>query len=176
MEKKVYDENYTVYDSDDKVNWTPFIQTNHVTEYRYEDYYAAALDAGFEQLFSENYKGKTFYYIYEHTDEHSKDSPADYSISGSYVYGNGSFTLSQYPGKDENTEFAVITSETGNNREYVSSTGCLFALTDDRDENGQARTHTLVKCDGYFLTLEFTGMSEKEIHAVLETVRLGKNS
>lgn len=176
VEKKVYDENYTVYDSDDKVNWTPFIQTNHVTEYRYEDYYAAALDAGFEQLFSENYKGETFYYIYEHTDEHSKDSPADYSISGSYVYGNGSFTLSQYPGKDENTEFAVITNETGNNREYVSSMGCLFALTDDRDENGQTRTHTLVKCDGYFLTLEFTGMSEEEIHAVLETVRLGENS
>ncbi len=176
VEKKVYDENYTVYDSDDAVNWTPYVQTNHVTEYRYEDYYTAALDAGFEQLFSENYNGETLYYIYEHTDEHSEGAPTDLSISGTYAYGSGSFTLNQYPGNAENTEFAVITNETENNREYVSSTGCLFALTDDQDENGQTRTHTLVKCDNYFLTLEFTGMSEKEIHAVLETVRLNGNS
>lgn len=105
-----------------------------------------------------------------------EDEPADLSISGRYAYGNGSFALSQYPGNEENTEFAVITNETGNNREYISSTGCLFALTDDRDEKGQTRTHTLVKCDNYFLTLEFTGMSEEEIHAVLETVRLKGNS
>lgn len=175
VEKKVYDENYTVYDSDDAVNWTPHLQTNHVTEYRYEDYYTAALDAGFEQLFSENYNGETLYYISEHTDEHSEGAPTDLSISGTYDYGNGSFTLSQYPGNTENTEFAVITNKTKNNREYVSSTGCLFALTDDQDENGQTRTHTLVKCDNYFLTLEFTGMSEEEIHAVLETVRLNGN-
>ena len=176
VEKKVYDENYTVYDSEDAVNWTPYLQTNHVTEYRYEDYNTAALDAGFEQLFSENYNGETFYYIYEHTDEHSEGAPTDLSISGSYAYGKGSFTLAQYPGNSENTEFAVITNETGNNREYVSSTGCLFELTDDQDENRQTRTHTLVKCDNYFLTLEFTGMTEDEIHAVLETVRLNGNS
>lgn len=176
VEKKIYDESYTVYDSEDAVNWTPFIQTNHVTEYRYEDYYTAVLDAGFEQLFSENYKGETIYYIYEHTDEYSEGEPADFSISGSYVCGNGSFNISQYPGNEENTAFAVITNETGNNREYVSSTGCLFALTDDRDESGQVLTHTLVACDNYFLTLEFSNMSEDEIHGVLETVRLNGKS
>lgn len=179
VEKKVYEEDYTVYDSPDAENWTPFTQTNHVTEYRYENYYAAALDAGFEQLLSTDYEGETFYYIYEHMDKDGRmkeDEPADLSISGRYAYGNGSFALSQYPGNEENTEFAVITNETGNNREYISSTGCLFALTDDRDETGRTRTHTLVKCDNYFLTLEFTGMSEEEIHAVLETVRLKDNS
>lgn len=176
VEKKVYDENYTVYDSEDAVNWTLYLQTNHVTEYRYEDYNTAALDAGFEQLFSENYNGETFYYIYEHTDEHSEGAPTDLSISGSYSYGNGSFGLMQVPGNEESMSYDVITNETGNNREYVSSTGCLFELTDDQDENGQTRTHTLVKCDNYFLTLEFTGMTEDEIHAVLETVRLNGNS
>lgn len=177
VEKKVYDESYTVYDSDDAVNWTPFVQTNHVTEYRYTDYYTAALDAGFERLFSENYKGETFYYIYEHRDTDGKErEPADLSITGNYAYGNGSFTLNQYPGNAETTSFAVITNETGNNREYVSSSGFLFALTDDRDESGQTRTHTLVQCDGYYLTLTFTGMSEDEIHAVLETVRLNGHS
>lgn len=157
---------------------SPFSQTNHVTEYRYEDYYTAALDAGFEQLLSRNYEGETFYYIYEHMDEDGHTTEAEsalLSISGSYAYGNGSFSLSQYPVNEESTNFAVITNETGNNREYVSSIECLFALTDDRDDSGQTRTHTLVKCDGYYLTLEFIGMSEEEIHAVLETVRLNDN-
>lgn len=177
VEKKVYDESYTVYDSDDAVNWTPFVQKNHVTEYRYEDYYAAAKDAGFEPLLSADYEGETFYYIYEHMDENGNEAePADLSIAGTYAYGKGSFTLGQYPGSGETTNFAVITNETGNDREYVSSSGCLFKLTDDQDETGQTRTHTLVQCDHYFLTLDFTGMSEDEIHAVLETVRLNGNS
>lgn len=175
VEKKVYDETYTVYDSEDAVSWTPTEQKNHVTEYRYEDYYAAAMDAGFDRLMSENYRGEVLYYIYEHTDENSKDSPDTLSITGNFSYGSGSFSLNQYPGNEESTAFAVITNETGNNREYVSSCGYQFALTDDQDETGKTRTHTLVKCDNYFLTLKFTGMSEEEIHAVLETVRLNDN-
>lgn len=54
--------------------------------------------------------------------------------------------------------------------------GRQYKCREKRKGKGQTRTHTLVKCDTYFLTLKFTGMTEDEIHAVLETVRLNGNA
>ena len=68
LSKKVWDDTYEVYDSDDAVNWTKGYQTTRITEYRYADYFTAAEDADFEKIFKTNYVGDVAYCQYEHID------------------------------------------------------------------------------------------------------------
>lgn len=182
LSKKVWDDTYEVWNSDDATNWTKGYQTSRTTEYRYADYFTAAEDAGFDRLFKTNYTGDTFYYQTEHLPDESDiaagiDSETDYSISGEYSYGNGRFTLNQQKYRatesDETAETASMvittTGETSGEREYLNSAGITFKLSDDT-ELGETRTTTMFTGTAYDAILQFTGMTEEEIHEVLDNI------
>ncbi len=180
--KKVWDDTYAVWDSDDAVNWTKGYRTTRVTEYKYADYFAAADDAGFNRLFKTNYTGDVFYYENEHLPDESDKaagigSATDYNISGEFSYGNGSFSVNQSKnrvgeaGEISKAATMVITTtdETDNEREYLNAAGISFKLSDDTT-SGDARTTTMFTDGQYETILQFTGMSEEEIREVLDNI------
>ncbi len=182
LSRKVWDDTYEVWDSDDAVNWTKGYQTSRITEYRYADYFTAADDAGFDRLFKTNYTGDTFYYQTEHLPDESDiatgiGSEMDYRITGEFSCGSGRFTLEQQKyraaesGEIAETASMVITTtgETGNEREYLNAAGITFKLSDDT-ESGETRTTTMFTGTAYDAILQFTGMTEDEIHDVLDNI------
>ncbi|MDE6233716.1 MAG: hypothetical protein K2M60_10295 [Lachnospiraceae bacterium] len=189
IEKNVWDEEYLGWSSDDKIVWEEYKEANHITEYKYKDYKTAAEDVGFGKVLKSDYMGEATYTECEHLEEDEESKSADYSIngtnyimsgtdtdcsiSGEFVYGNGKFTLDQNKLEDaSNTECIVITGETTTNgREYVSSTGYVYKLTDD-EEFGEKRTTMMAVIGEYELVLTFMGMSEEEIHTILEDIDL----
>lgn len=181
--KKVWDDTYAVWDSDDAVNWTKGYRTTQVTEYKYADYFAAADDAGFDRLFKTNYTGDVFYYENEHLPDDSDKaagigSATDYNISGEFSYGNGSFSVNQSKNRvDEAGEISkaatmviTTTDKAGNEREYLNTAGISFKLSDDT-EFGDVRTTTMFTDGQYETILQFTGMSEDEIQEVLDNIQ-----
>ena len=179
LSKSVWEDTSEIYASDDAVHWTKGYQTTRVTEYKYADYFTAAEDAGFDKLFTTNYTGDVSYYQHEHLED---GADTDYSISGEFVYGNGHFSIDQMKlpaevigGADPETEpvLAVITTtgETANEREYISSSGIPFKLSDDT-EFGYTRTTTVFRGKTFDAILEFMYMTEEEIHQVLDNIQL----
>lgn len=65
----------------------------------------------------------------------------------------------------------TTTQETANEREYISSEGVPFRLGDDT-EFGYTRTTTVCKGETFDAVLTFTGMTEEEIHQVLDNIQL----
>lgn len=102
----------------------------------------------------------------------------DYSISGTYSYGSGSFGIDQMKRSTDSIEEAdsealmviTTTQETVNEREYISSAGVPFKLSDDT-ESGYTRTTTVYKGKTFHAILTFTGMTEEEIHQVLDDIQ-----
>ncbi len=183
LSKKVWDETYAVWDSDDAVNWTKGYQTTRVTEYKYEDYFTAAEDAGFDKIFDTNYTGDVGYYSNEYLPDESDQaagigSTTDHNITGEFSCGSGHFSIDQSKrhideaGEVSASATMVITTtgETQNKREYLNAAGISFKLSDDT-ESGTVRTTTMFTGNQYETILQFTGMSEEEIHRVLDGIR-----
>lgn len=158
-------------------------QTTRCTEYRYADYFTAAEQSGFEKLFRTNYNGDVFYYENEHLPDESDaaagvGSETDYSIRGTFSRGSGSFTVDQQKyrttGAGETTAAASMvittTGETEGEREYLNAAGISFKLSDDT-ESGARRTTTMFTGKTCEAILQFTGMTEDEIHEVLDTIQ-----
>lgn len=189
LEKKVWDDTYEVASSDDAVNWEKGYQTTRTTQYRYADYFTAADDAGFQRVFRENYSGDVFYQENEHLPDESDQangigSTTDYNITGEFICGKGHFTLEQFQdgtgagdtgeAAAEKSAFVAITTtgETENEREYLSASGITFKLTDDNaTETGETKTTTMLTGNGCHSVFTFMGMTEAEIHKVLDNVK-----
>ncbi len=180
--KKVWDDTYEVWDSDDAVNWTKGYRTTRVTEYRYADYFTAAEHAGFEKLFQTNYTGDVFYYENEHLPDESDTaagigSTMDYSITGDFSFGHGHFSIDQQTyrtteeGNAAETSSMVITTtgEASNEREYLNAAGISFKLSDDT-EFGETRTTTMFTSETCSAVLQFNGLTEAEIYEVLDHI------
>lgn len=179
LSKSIWEDTYEIYASDDAVRWTKGYQTTRVTEYKYADYFTAAEDTGFDKLFMTNYTGDVFYYQYEHLEE---GTDTEHSILGRFFYGNGRFRVDQLQFPKEAVDaanpqaepvLAVITTtgETANEREYISSSGISFKLSDDT-EFGYTRTTTVFRGKTFDAILEFIDMTEEEIHQVLDNIQL----
>lgn len=164
--KKVWKETRTQYESDDAVNWKDKKLVDRYTQYSYDNYFAAAEENDFAKVFRKDYSGSVSYQKTEHL---KQDAETDYTILGKFSLGNGIFTFEQQKEKTENTKFVLITGDTSNEREYVSSSGYAYKLADDK-ETGKTRTNVVVPCNDYRLIFSFTGMSDDEIHEVLENI------
>lgn len=171
---RVADERYA---SDDGVNWEldePDVK--EVTEYTYPDYCTACADTGIFNVLQKDFEpdGTAAYKITHFMDGGMSDVS---DLTTAFRYGNGRVTIDQSFDPDAQPEDVslVITSTEGvtNQREYVSENGDTFALCDDT-ETGETRTTTMVRFDHYTVILTFTGMSEQEIHEVLDAVSMTK--
>lgn len=74
----------------------------------------------------------------------------------------------------EKSAFVAIatTGETENEREYLSASGITFKLTDDNaTETGEKKTTTMLTGNSCISVFTFLGMTEEEIHGVLDNVK-----
>lgn len=168
--KKIWEETSTLYSSDDKIDWKNEKVVDRYTQYSYDSYYAAAEDNNYEKVFGTDYVGNVDYQMVEHLNQ---DADPDYSISGKFRFGNGTFTLEQTKEQVENTNFTLITNQVIDEYEYVSSSGYAYKLVDDKIK-GKTRTSVVIPCEKYRLVLTFTEMSEDEIHEVLENIKIAE--
>ena len=168
------------YESDDRKTWTPRYSTSEVTRYTYQDYETACADVGAAGLFNQKFEqdGATTYEKWHPLDEDAAEAVNDTTMmTTNFKYGKGHFTLREdhdLGWKDgEQRQMMVITSAekpVTNQREYTSKNGQTFALSDDT-ETGETRTTTVLTQGDYDAILTFTGLSEKEIHEILDTIR-----
>lgn len=177
LEKKVWDEVGTAYESDDRVNWTPYEVVDRITEYKYPDYNTAAKDAGFTGVFTKDYSGTAYYREYEHVSEEVSDN-TDCVINADFIYSDGSFTLEQQRKKyndaaaqSEDTLVVITGDTTHNERAYVSSSGYEYKLADD-NEFEKTRTTVLIPGREYDVILTFTDITETEIYNILESINI----
>lgn len=177
LTKEVRRETDHIYGSDDGVQYTEVWQDIHdVTEYTYTDYRTACQDNGLEELFSAEYEQKEPAVVTVSEDPAEEGRHEGMELESQFLYGNGSFQLYEDHSDAEYEEEPVIgiitsTEPASNQREYTSANGTKFNLS-DASENGQTRTSTVFYSDyRHIYTIIFTGLTEDEIHEVLDTIQ-----
>lgn len=184
LEKKVMDETYSAYKSDEDSNWIPYEVAERITEYKYEKYSDAVKDVKFVNAFNKDYSGTAYYRERQPVIEGNETSYdnidiTNYSISADLEYGSDTFSLEQIKMQkyvDVSAEVASsVTYSTGgeinNERTYTSSSGYEYVLADN-SESGESVTVVTIPGDEYELVLTFTGMSNDDIYDVLESVNI----
>lgn len=184
LEKKVMDETYSAYKSDENSNWIPYEITEKIMEYKYEKYSDAVKDVKFVNAFNKDYSGIAYYRERQPVIEGNETSYdnvdiTNYSISADLEYGSNNFAVEQIKKQkyvDVSTETASSVTysadgEISNERTYKSSSGYEYVLADN---SGSEESVTVVTIPGdeYELVLTFTGMSDDDIYAVLESVNI----
>lgn len=170
--QKVTQHNQT---SDDAVNWEDYSFVVTETTYEYEDYHTAVEDKGVDNWLSEDYQsiGNVQYKESVAESEDSKEQ----SVGGVFAYGSGSFGLSETITMDmednplEIDSYTMIMDKVSNERTYTNKEGYTFTLVDD-EADGEIRTTVAVTYKNYSGSLIFYGMTEKEIHHVLDTLQM----
>ena len=186
LEKKVMDETYSAYKSDENSNWIPYEITEKITEYKYEKYSDAVKDVKFVNAFNRDYSGTTYYrerqpVIEEKEVSYDNIDITNYSISADLEYGSNTFAVEQIKKQEyvdvsaEEMSSASVTYSTGgeisNERTYASSSGYEYVLADN-SESGESVTVVMVPGEEYELVLTFTGMSDDDIYDVLESINI----
>ncbi|MBD5520656.1 MAG: hypothetical protein HDR03_05425 [Lachnospiraceae bacterium] len=184
LEKKVMDEIYSAYKSDENSNWIPYEVSERITEYKYEKYNDAVKDVKFVNAFNKDYSGTTYYRERQPIIEGNETSYdnidiTNYSISADLEYGKNTFAVEQIKMQkyvDVSAEVASsVTYSTGgeinNERTYKSTSGYDYVLADN-SESGENVTVVTISGDEYELVLTFTGMSDDDIYDVLESVNI----
>ncbi len=175
LSKKVQKVTQHVQTSDDRVNWEDYAYDVIYTTYEYADYNTAVKDKGMDNWLSESYQNIGNVQYVESVAE-SEDSN-EHSTGGTFMYGSGTFELSESVTMDmegnplEIDSYTVITNETFNERTYTNKKGYTFTLADD-ETDGNKKTTVAITYGNYSGTLTFHGMTEEEIYHVLDTLQL----
>lgn len=111
----------------------------------------------FEEICRENY-ARIYNYILAKTGEKEAAEETEFEESSIVSFQ-----------KETATMVITTTDEAGNEREYLSTAGISFKLSDDT-EFGDVRTTTMFTDGQYETILQFTGMSEEEIREVLDNI------
>lgn len=184
LEKKVMDETYSAYKSNENSDWTPYDISERITEYKYEKYSDAVEDAKFVNAFNKDYVGNAYYrerqpVIEENGTSFDNIDITNYSISADLEYGSNTFSVEQIK-KQKNVDVSAETAssvtystdgEISNERTYKSSLGYEYVLADNSG-SGERVTVVTIPGEEYELVLTFTGMSDDDIYDVLESVNI----
>lgn len=157
------------------------VDGSHTCNYTYLDYQTAVSDVGFPNVFT----------TILGTQESVTYQTVAYSIPGwesfqggdmLYLccnYGLGSYQLEQMPRAGEDPEsagicgFSVPMTHSGNVRSYVSANGTEFTLVDDLVQGSVLqKTVVMIDCEKMIGSVTFHGLTEEEIHQVLDTLDL----
>ncbi len=136
----------------------------------YADYAEAAEDAGLPRWLGENYKAESPVTFVETKGKgyHSRELHAEFRIhEGTALL----ITSLADEGVAEDAAYSIQMGHPTNERTYTTKAGIQFRLVDDMVGEGQPiTTYVMIAYDRYTGYLAFTGLSEKEIHQVLEDV------
>ncbi len=146
------------------------------TFYRYDDYKALLADSKMPNLLSKDYelRGEA---LYTNTKD---DASEDDSIDVWFNYGEGQFRLSitkMVKGYEENALHSLLLTNTSNKRTYKNTDGVEFTLVDEVREEGNVKnteTYVMIAYDEYYGHINFDGLTEDEIHEVLDSVKISE--
>lgn len=145
------------------------------TYYTYDAYETAVAESGMDNWFNMVYEGDG-YVTYVHT----KDADFEQHEIGAFFYvGEKMFSVSQSrcPGLN-NAEglHSLVMEKTGNERAYTSKSGKEYVLVDETAGDHAGKTYVLIAYGEYFGYLSFDGMTDEEIHQILDTVAVSEES
>ena len=143
-----------------------------VTTYTYPDYETSISDTNFESILREK-PGKEHQDIIYQIRSIVGNEGCNYSLDAYFAYGNGFVHLNQMMADGGFTEmdvYGVSMYQTGNVRTYLSSSGAEFTLVDDLER--KQYTIVMLPLEDVWGCLRFDGLSEEEIHQVLDLVEL----
>lgn len=155
---------------------------SRIFNYTYSDYHTAVSDAGFPNVFT-TILGTQKSVTYQTTMyELSGEEPFEGGTM-LYVrcdYGFGSYQLEQmHRDGGEGPEavgvvgFSIPMTHSGNVRTYVSANGTEFTLVDDVVQGAVLKkTVVMIDCEKMIGSLTLEGLTEEEIHQVLDTLDL----
>lgn len=138
--------------------------------YAYDNYLDAIADAGLDNWFNTTYEMSESV-TYVHTDAGNFEQ---FCVDAILKYNDGVISIceSKMTGNvSENAGYGLGLANTGNVRTYTSSHGLEFTLVDEV-KDGVTTTYVAIYYDCYYGYISFNGLSEEEIHQVLDTVNV----
>ncbi len=143
------------------------------TYYTYETYETAITEAGLDNWFNKVYEGDG-YVTYVHTD--SVDFK-EHEVGAFFYVGEKSFFVSEAKRPDVDHAqgtHSLIFQKTANQRTYTAKSGKEYVLVDETAGDHKGETFVLIAYGEYFGYISFDGMTDDEIHQILDTVVVPK--
>ena len=144
------------------------------TTYAFDSYAKAQQEAGFGTKqpaeYEPEYEDGIHYSVTE--SEGFRES----ELSANLKYQEGSFTVLQSRSEEgfaEDHAYSIKLQNTSNERDYSTKDGVTFHLVDETisgEEGNDVKTYVMIATDSYEGFISFRGLSEEQIHEVLDTV------
>ena len=141
----------------------------HTETKHFKTYEEGRKEVGFGATFDEQYE------LTEIVETSVTTGPDNYKMTDIGVwfkYGDG--IVHAYFKKSEgniasDVADVVLLANTSNERDYTTKDGITFTLVDEKKDD-RVRTHIMLKTDEYVCSIMFDGLSDKQIHHVLESM------
>ena len=175
-EKRVWNDKTPSYTSNDGIDWELDEESlaTIITEYTYSNYEMAIRDAQFPNVMKDLLsKVEMNYGVFE---EYSTALSSDVyrkRVSGEFTYQGGKIFVQLAHDERGENGVSVYTGvdKTTNQRTYNTQDGITYQLSDNENE-GIIQTTTLISSESYSLVIQFEGLSDNEIHTVLNDIDL----
>ena len=144
------------------------------TTYAFDSYTKARQEAGIGTKFTQEYEPE-----YEdgiHYSVTENEGFRESELSANLKYQEGSFTVLQSRSEEgfaEDHAYSIKLQNTSNERDYSTKDGVTFHLVDETisgEEGNDVNTYVMIATDSYEGFIGFRGLSEEQIHEVLDTV------
>ncbi len=155
-----------------------FDETLACTSYRYDDYKALLADSKMPNWFSKDYELRANA-IYTKTKDDTTGMEED-SIDVWFNYGKGQFRLSvtkHIKGHAKDALYSLCLDDTSNKRIYKNADGIEFTLVDEVLKEGDVtitETYVVIAYDVYYGHINFDGLTEDEMHEVLDSIQISE--
>ena len=140
------------------------------------EYYVTEESAGFTDIEGDGYHSKEVYADFrvitgiEGDGYHNKEVDADFRVKEGRIHINESLADA---GVAEDAAYSILLQHPSNERTYTAENGLQYKLIDDvAGEEQSTITYVMIAYDKYTGYLSFEGMTDEEIHEVLEDVKL----
>ena len=140
----------------------------------FDSYEKAMKEAGLGVKFSKDYEPSSQDSIVYSSTEGNGYKAVE--ISGGFNYQEGSFTAVQsknLEGVSNDAAYSIQLKNTSNERDYSTKTGVTYHLVDETmsgEEGNEVNTYVMLATDAYEGYIRFHGLTEEQIHEVLDTV------
>ena len=141
------------------------------TRYTYATYEEAAAEAGMDRWLGNEYVAEspvTFTDV-EGKGYHSKSLDAEFHVESGSVFINESIAEE---GVAEDAAYSIRLQHPSSERTYTTESGLQFKLVDDTSSDGKVVTYVLIAYERHTGYLSFEGLTDTEIHNVLEQVSI----
>ena len=168
-------ENISSEKGDENVKWltkdVEIVNGYTNTRYTYATYEEAAAEAGMDRWLGTEYAlaSPASFTDVEGQGYHSKMVNAEFNVKSGSVFISESVAEA---GVADDAAYSIQMQHPSNERTYTTENGLQFKLVDDTSAEGNVTTFVLIAYDRHTGYLSFEGLTDEEIHEVLENVSI----